>query len=201
MSEIGDKLAEQTRTRLDRVRGLVDLYERLAGPISGRPTVYESDVLRAAVVFLHATLEDFLRSLAAIRLPDSSSDILQKIPPAGGDGRKTIMSLGDLHGFRGRSIDDFIRESVESHLNRSNYSNIGDIKRLLGDLRLEPKCVDPHAARLAALMTRRHHIAHRFDQNESTGRGHHAANSISKVMVSAWIETVDQLMLDILQGI
>jgi hypothetical protein len=201
MSEVGDKLAELTRTRLERVRGLVDLYELLAGPISGRPTVHESDVLRAAVVFLHATLEDFLRSLAAIRLPDSSSETLQKIPPASGDGRKTTMSLGELHDYRGRSINDFIRESIESHLSRSNYSNVGDIKRLLSDLRLEPSCVDPHAARLAALMTRRHHIAHRLDQNESTGRGHHAANSISKVMVSGWIETVDAFMLDIIQGL
>jgi hypothetical protein len=200
MSEIRDKLAEQTRTRLDRVRGLVDLYALLAGPISGRPTVHESDVLRAATVFLHATLEDFLRSLAAIRLPDSSSEILQKIPPAGGDGRKTTMGLGDLHGYQGRSIDDFIRESIESHLRRSNYSNVGDVKRLLADLGLDSSCVDPHAPRLAALMSRRHHIAHRFDQNESTGRGHHAANSISKVTVSDWIGMVDQLMMDILQG-
>jgi hypothetical protein len=57
---------------LERVEHLVALYETLTtGP--GRRPVDTSDILRSAVVFLHATLEDFLRSLLEWKLPSAQA--------------------------------------------------------------------------------------------------------------------------------
>ena len=53
---------------LQRVRKLVQVYRDLAGPGSGRRPVETVDLLRSAVVFLHAALEDVLRTLLVRRL-------------------------------------------------------------------------------------------------------------------------------------
>ncbi|HWE38868.1 MAG TPA: HEPN domain-containing protein [Isosphaeraceae bacterium] len=193
------ELGERSRSNLDRVRGLVALYERLAGPAAGRPSVQESDLLRSAVVLLHATLEDFLRSVATSRLHHAGAELLRTIPFVGGDGRKTTFTLGDLHAHRGRSVDDVIAESVDAHLRRSSYNNLVDVAGLLRDLGLDATPIRPHAARLAAMMARRHQIAHQLDRNEATGRGHHAARSISRAMLLEWIVAVDGMIRAILE--
>ncbi len=57
-----EAVATRLQWNLDRVKHLVAVYGQLE-QASGRPTVQQADILRAAVVFLHATLEDFLRGL------------------------------------------------------------------------------------------------------------------------------------------
>jgi hypothetical protein len=201
MAETIAELESRSRDNLARVRGFVDLYERTAGAVAGRPSVQESDLLRAAVVFLHATFEDFLRSLATIRLPLAGAEILRLIPFAGGDGRRTTLTLGDLHAFRGRTVDDVLRESVEAHLDQTSYNNTDDLARHLIQIRLDPALMQPYAAHLAALMSRRHHVAHRFDRNESTGRGHQRARSIGRIAVAGWIEDVELFIGDVLRAV
>ena len=67
---------------LERVGHLVEIYETLtAGP--GRRPVDTSDILRSAVVFLHAALEDFLRSLLEWKLPSAQASYLKDIPLKG----------------------------------------------------------------------------------------------------------------------
>ena len=64
---------------LERVGHLVEIYETLTtGP--GRRPVDTSDILRSAVVFLHAALEDFLRSLLEWKLPSAQASYLKDIP-------------------------------------------------------------------------------------------------------------------------
>lgn len=57
-------LEERFRINLDRVRSVVALYDQVTGPSPGRPGVQESELLRVAVVYLHAAPEDLLRGLA-----------------------------------------------------------------------------------------------------------------------------------------
>src|SRR5262245_29791393 len=61
------ELEARARRNLQRVRKLVQLYRDLAGPGRGRRPVETIDLLRSAVVFLHATLEDALRTLLVER--------------------------------------------------------------------------------------------------------------------------------------
>lgn len=74
---------------LDRVQHLMDIYQN-AGSGMGRRPVETTDVLRSAVVFLHATLEDFLRTLLAWRLPQAEAAHLKEVPLAGKKPRSTF---------------------------------------------------------------------------------------------------------------
>ncbi len=181
---------------LDRVRSLVVLYDRVTGSSSGRPSVQESELLRAAVILLHAALEELLRDLAEWRLPAASTEVLSQIPFVGGEGRRTTLTLGDLMAFRGRPVEDVISRSVVAYLGRSSYNNPEDIAKLLGQIGLSQtsrgQLMDSPARGLKALMSRRHQIAHRLDRNDATGRGHHAALSIGKMIVEKWIGYVRQ---------
>ncbi|MEO6811515.1 MAG: hypothetical protein ABI353_20575, partial [Isosphaeraceae bacterium] len=128
-----------------------------------------------------------------------SPEVLSRIPLVGrGNQRKTTFSLGDLASHRGGLVDDVIAKSVVAHLERSNYNNLGDVKDLLEGIGLSANLVDPYDKRLAALMSRRHLIAHRADRNESSGPGQHQARSISKSAVETWIEAVDRFGTDLL---
>lgn len=180
------------RDNARRVSNVVELYNDLirgrTGKGKGRPSVREADLLRAAVVLLHATLEDLLRSLAEWKVPSAKAEVLDKIPLVGKkDQHKPTSTLGDLAAHRGSTVEEVIRRSVVGWLGRSNYNNLGEVKRLLDDLGVDPKIVDPFAVQLAALMSRRHLIVHRADRNESTGRGQHPARSINRTTVQEWV--------------
>lgn len=187
---------ERFRRNLGRVRYLLIVYDQVCGVAQGRPSVQEADILRAAVVFLHASLEDLLRNLAAWRLPFATSEVLSQIPFAGDDGRKTTLNLGDLARHRGQSVEDVISESVIAHLGRSNYNDSEDVAKLLVQIGLpqdpRKRLMDAHAARLNPIMSRRHQIVHRLDRNDSSGRGHHDALSIGKVDIERWIGVIQR---------
>ena len=72
-----------------RVEHLVALYET-ATLVPGRRAVDLSDLLRSAVVFLHATLEDFLLSQREWTLPTAEASHLKEIPITGKKPRTTI---------------------------------------------------------------------------------------------------------------
>jgi hypothetical protein len=198
-------LEEQFRVNLDRVRNVVILYDRVTGPSPGRPSVQESELLRVAVVYLHAALEDLLRGLAEWRLPAASADVLSQIPFAGGDGRRTTLTLGDLVAYRGRPVENVLTRSVIAYLARSSYNNPDDIARLLGQIGLSQEArkrlMAAQAAPLSTMMSRRHQIAHRLDRNEASGRGHHAATSLGRTMVEKWIGVVRQFGKELLDEV
>lgn len=184
---------------LDRVRGLVELYGIVVGAGQGRPSVRETDLLRGAVVLLHACLEDLIRELVAERLPGMTAERLDGIPVMTQVGKpEEKVSLKGLAAFRGQTIDMVVQESVGAFLDRSSYNHPGDIERALERIDLPIKIEKPLRTHLAALMVRRHHIAHRLDRNERAGRGHHPARSLGRSTVERWIEILEELGRDIL---
>lgn len=71
------QIQERLELNIARVKNLVDIYEtHLTGTGRGRRGHAKTDVLRAATVLLHATVEDVLRSIARWKLPLASSDVL-----------------------------------------------------------------------------------------------------------------------------
>src|SRR5882724_1600829 len=104
---------EDFLANLGRVSNLIALYERTSGRGKGRKAVHEADVLRAAVVFAHATLEDFIRSICAYFLPQADASVLDEIPLAGlnSAGRPEKFLLDRLTTHRVKSVDQVIRLS------------------------------------------------------------------------------------------
>src|SRR5690554_8182614 len=69
------EVEERLNSNLKRVETLVKLFDDSES--GGSPT--ETDLLRAAVVFLHATLEDVVRSGLELRLPNAAPEHLSML--------------------------------------------------------------------------------------------------------------------------
>ena len=197
-----DQIREVADDNLARVDNLIRVYEvHLLGTGRGRRPVSSSDVLRAAVVFLHATLEDFLRSVAEWKLPLASQDVLKDIPLVGQKGRAEKFYLGDLVKHRNKTIHRLFKESVSAYLEKSNYNNIGEVKHLLKSCSIGTENVSKYFNDLGKLMARRHHIVHRIDRNDRPGRGHHRAKPINHGYVHHWRGVVSSFITEVLNEI
>lgn len=94
-------------------------------------------------------------------------------------------------------MDDLIRRSVEAHLERSNFNNLGEVKKAIERMGLNPQLVTPYQRDLASLMARRHNIVHRADRLDEAGAGYHGAASLSQGMVGRWLSAVEGFCTDI----
>lgn len=193
-----DEITVRSQRNLDRVHALVNTYDSIRGTGQGRRNVQKADILRAAVVFLHATLEDFLRSLEQWKLPLAGEDALNGVAIAGQQGRPERFLLGKLTGFRGKSVDEVITLSVSEHLSRSNYSDANEVASTLKRIGFNAQLVNRHFSELEALMKRRHNIVHRADENIATGSGHFRALTISMATVNRWTDVVAAFVWDVL---
>jgi len=173
---------------VERVRNLVSIYEKLAGRGQGRRPVQSTDILRAATVLLHASLEDYLRATAERLLPLSAPESLAEVPLVGTKfSRQPKFTLADLARHRQKSVTQLIQESVSESLELSTYNNTGEISRLLERVGVAAAKVSSSFADLDSLMKRRHNIVHRADANPDRGRGQHAALGINKGDLEHWL--------------
>jgi hypothetical protein len=197
---IQDEIRGDFRSNLERVRTMVGLYESSAGKGKGRRSVEQTDLLRAAVVLLHATMEHLFRSLCEWKLPAANPDALSEVPLVGTRG-KTRFGLQELAALRGQTVDEIISRSVSEFLEKSTFNHPGDIKDALVKVGLDSGLVNQYAKTLAAMMSRRHLIAHRVDRNPSKGPGRHAAMSLSAAMVLYWIAMVERFGNELLSRV
>lgn len=174
-----------------RILHLVRLYQEQYGSGSGRRKVYKTDLLRAAVVFLHATLEDLLRGLAQLYLPNSNSDALDAIPLVSLAKRHTRpdkFALGALSSHKGKSVDQLIQESIDEYLSRVSFNDTNDIAAHLASISIPVtdvlRALFPE---LQELIARRHRIVHRSDLTESRGPGKQRAAPLSIKQVLRWL--------------
>lgn len=194
-------ILDRFEQNLKRVAGLLELYEDIAGPGPGRRPTDVSDVLRAAVVLLHATLEDLVRSVLEWRLPKARPAVLAAIPlPA--KGKKTKHDLGDVAEYRGQSVDELIADAVQKYLLQSNFNDVGQIASVLDDVEVGGGIIsEADKTTLTAMMKRRHWIVHRLDVNQAQGSGQHAAQSLGGSQVRAWMAAVERVGNDVLAAV
>jgi hypothetical protein len=191
-----DRLAQN----LSRAQNLVEIYNQLYGKGKGRRSIHKADVLRAAVVFTHASLEDFLRTLSLNYLPKGDEATLNAIPLKGlnSAGRAEKFLLGNLVTHRGKSIDQVIEESVSQFLERSNYNNTQEIASLLKNIGVDVSQVSSFFPKLDKMISRRHQIVHRADRVEVQGKGKQYAQSIRPADVKQWINATELFMYSVL---
>jgi len=171
---------------------MVAIYQsHIQGSGSGRRGHLQTDVLRAATVFLHASLEDLLRSLSYWKLPDADKETIDKIPLIGCQSAPKKFLLGELVEHKGKKVDDLIKDSVNKYLERSNYNNVEEISSLLTSIGVNVSNVNGEFSALEELMSRRHQIVHRADISTTGGQGHHRVRSISVTQVEKWIASVE----------
>jgi hypothetical protein len=197
-----DPLSDETNlqqfipTQMERYNSNLRRVDELVGLAKNEKKI-ASDILRSAVVFLHASLEDFLRSVASILLPYSDEKTLDNIPLVGTEySRPEKFFLGSLAVHRGKSILDVIQESVDKHLLTSTYNNKKDISRLLDSLGVRDNDVTSLIPRLETLIKRRHQIVHRADKQRQD-----ELEPITSEQVQEWIVVVDSFMEKVIVAI
>ena len=182
------------RSDISRAIGLVALFRwHAAGVHDDNSPVHKPDLLRAAVVLLHASLEDLFRSIAEWKLPTASPVSLEWIPLASNEKDKEKFTLVDLAEFRGQSVDSVIARSVGRYLERSNYNHPGDLMEVLRKTDVEFTIPSELRIKLAAMMSRRHWIAHRVDRDPLEAidpSKPQLGQSILPELVSEWIGAV-----------
>lgn len=196
-----EQISERFQDNIGRVKNMVEIYEKyLKGKGSRRKDHLETDILRAATVFLHASLEDLLRSLSYWKLPDAGKESIDKIPLVGGKGSAIKFLLGELVAHKGKTVDDLIKESVNQYLERSNYNNIDEIVNLLRSIKIEYATANGEFNALTELMNRRHQIVHRADIIDTAG-DQEKVNPITVNHVYKWIESVEKFGTSVLNEI
>ena len=171
---------------LSRVEHLIAAHEVVSS--SGGHQEDATDVLRAAVIFLHAALEDLLRSLEEWKLPLADARHLSDVPLEGKKPREKF-TLGDLVAHRGRTVDEVIRQSVSANLERSNYNDVGEMVAALHRVGVSEGVFSAEfKGQLAAMSSRRHLIAHRADRRSVDGQD--VIASLMKDVVEEWHRAV-----------
>lgn len=191
------EIMERFSANVGRVRQLLAVYQRVAGSGPGRPSVGEADILRAAVLLLHAALEDLLRSIEEQRLPVAAAKAFSGILFPG-TRRAEKFSLIELAAYRGQTVDDVFRNAVSAHLEHSNYNNINEVIGALDRAGIMASWGQADRSRIGSMMRRRHWIAHRADRNPVAGRGHHTTQSLGYNVVNTWTLTVEAFGNDVL---
>lgn len=141
-------------------------------------------------------MEDVLRSLAYWKLPAAAPEVLAEIPLKGGTAIK--FTLGTLSAFRGKSVDDVIKESTDSSLERSNYNNATEVVSLLQSIGVDTAVLAGNMAELENTMKRRHKIVHRGDENENPGRGRFRVEPLSPATLDAWAANTEIFIRSVL---
>lgn len=191
-----DAIDRNFQVNLVRCRNLLVVYDKLAPGGPGSPSIVRVDVLRSAIVLLHASLEDIVRSASERLLPFRGPDVLSELAfPDSAERGKTKFSLGDLHPYRGQSVDEVIRAAVVSSLQRSNYNSVAEIAAALRRIGLDAGLLDPDQASLEAFLRRRHLIVHRADVNpfRARKRGVRFTQHLSKATAEQWLTIVSNI--------
>ncbi len=197
------QIVDRFAHNMTRVRNLVTLYQNMSGPGVGRRPVHATDVLRSAVVLLHASLEDVLRSVAVWKLPSLGEVALNEVPLVGlGEaGRPEKFFLGKLAPHRTKTVQAVIDESVRASMNRMSFNSTTDVASLITRVGLEAQVFQVHFPSLATMIERRHHIVHQADRNDAPGLGQFRARSLSVETVQGWTTATEGFVNTLLQNI
>jgi hypothetical protein len=146
-----------------RIQRLLKLYQKLYGRAGPKDEAH-GDLLRAAVVFMHATLEDFLRTIASMYMPFAGEKALDPVPLVGCK-RGVPFRLGALAQHRGKMVEDLLVESVDAYLERRSFSTPREVAQLFEALKLPlNRRAKASLGVLNSLMRRRHQIVHTADR-------------------------------------
>lgn len=187
-------------TRFDRniarVDNMCELFEQVK-QTPKRPTVKEGDILRAAVVFLHSALEDYLRGVLIDWLPIwGDKKAIDGISLLKSENRAEKFYLGTLLEFSDMKVSELISESVRLHMSRVSFNDVQDIATWVNKIGLTLKDFHDQEA-VNNMIKRRHKIVHETDANQKSGQGNHYAASINVQTVKAWETAVVNLVNEI----
>ncbi len=178
---------------IQRVDNLCNIFNAVK-ETHNRPTIKEADILRAAVVFLHSAMEDYLRSVLIEHLPKHDAKNLDGVALLENEGRASKFNLGVLKQYSDLSVSELISKSVEEQMRHTSFNDTTDIMGWLGRIGLPTNTHGIDLSQLNTTIKRRHKIVHEVDANQQSGKGFHSAASINLRTVKAWEKNVIDLI-------
>jgi hypothetical protein len=127
----------------------------------GMPEPLRAELFRSCVVLLHATFEDWIRTVARARLMDVGPGAFERMTLP--DQTDTKYSLSHLSQFRGKAVDDVLTSAVDNFLSTYSVNNRKQLRHLVVRLGLQTADFDECFDDIEWLMRRRHRIAHEAD--------------------------------------
>ena len=172
---------------IERVNDLILIYEQNKQSLGKGST----DILRSAVVFLHASQEDYLRSILTDALSiTGSKDLLNKVALADTSGRAEKFALGALIPFAEMTIDELIRLSVRQQMSKTSFNSYGEIATWMREVNVNLRDFKRQTL-IENLIKRRHKIVHEVDMASGD---RNSASAIDVRTVTSWKEAVFELI-------
>ena len=182
-------------TRAEQLVAMHSLINELANRVAETTYPGADDILRSAVVFIHATLEDFLRNIAFDFLPREENGFVAKLPLAGKE-RSASYKMEDLLRHRGKTVDQVVDESINQWLNRHSFNKADQISALLRDLRLPTEPMECYFGELDKMIKRRHKIVHDADLPQREGA---TPDEITPETVKGWCRNTNDFAVCVLR--
>ncbi|MGA2441429.1 MAG: HEPN domain-containing protein [Tepidisphaeraceae bacterium] len=204
---IKHRAIDAVKTRLGynikRVENLLSLYDELA---ANKESNYANDILRSAVVLLHATLEDVLRGLLKWKKMRSNHKQLTDIQFYLDEKESKHITLSQLAAVEDKDFEDmtiraFIKDTIKRHYDRESFSNRRQINYALEALGLTPSAYAVPLNNIEPMTTRRHLIVHQSDRCEPVEGKHGKLTEIAKEDVEKWRQAVRTFLDDILSAL
>lgn len=184
------------KDNLSRVDSLLALYEILQKEearrlVSSKQDARSADILRAAVVLLHGSQEDYVRGMLSDWLFDrADSRELEGISLLGSaQKRAQKFTLRDLAQYKNEQVSDLIQSSIESQLSLVSFNQYSEICSWLSIIGISLTRFKNQSL-IENLIKRRHKIVHEVDLNKKSGK----TESIKASTVRSWREAVENML-------
>ena len=202
------KAYETYQENIRRVKNFLTLYkDATQGKGAGRKGVQETDILRAGVVYLHSTLEEYLRTIilnakTQMLIQDKASfqRVLCNVALPGDNSGKSNgkkYALTDFWDQKDKTIMEVISESLNDKVGYLTFNEYSQIVSSLEDIGIHLNRNYNVDGMIDNYIKRRHKIVHEADKNLTPGSGNFKSTPINVQMLKAWIEAVDIMVTDI----
>lgn len=191
-----------------RAQNFIVLYNSATenrGP--GRRDTLTTDILRAGVVFLHSTLEDYLRSIILSKkiamLSTTEADfraVLANVNLVGDNTGKSSVrkyALGEFWEVKDKSVIMIVEEALRDKVSYMTFNDYSQIVASLSTVGIKLSTNFNPDGIIDNYINRRHKIVHEADNNSVHGPGNYKATSINANTLTAWINAVNVLVDDI----
>jgi hypothetical protein len=176
----------------DRVKHLIAVHESV-------PDHVRDDILRSAVVLMHATLEDFLRNIAVLCFPVDDDKKLDGVSwRLGTDKPLDRIPLGVLAKQRGRSVEEVLRLAIEADFAQKSFTDSTKIMGLLATLALSDAKlagIRQFLPSLDEMIARRHRIVHFADLEKVNEE--HGERPIDAETVARWRDNMSLFVISV----
>ena len=193
-------MTEQKRIfdkNIERVESICNLYSALKDAKQKDSKEYTmTDMLRAAVVLLHSSFEEYFRNTLILWLPQKADDnYLKEIPIITKAGKRAEkLFLNDLAKLSGHSIDDVIQLSVSEHIQRTTFNDRAEIKKWTDRIQIDLSSLSEDILKTVdTAVHRRHKIVHEADTNRDKNNVDRITG-ITDTTVIGWIDAYIKLV-------